>query len=121
MNEHDNKTEIVNAISYPNMHGTTNTADALRYMRETMFRPENGDRPEYQNVAILITDGRSSDREKTFQVGKIPGATKYIFSRALYMANTKMPKTVQNLVNVIIPPSKHGKFTVTLENQIETC
>ena len=34
---------------------TTNTSAALRYMRETMFTARNGDRPEADNIAIVIT------------------------------------------------------------------
>ena len=40
--------------------GSTNTAGALQIMRDEMFTPENGDRPEATNVAVLVTDGMSN-------------------------------------------------------------
>ena len=39
--------------------GTTHTADALKYARETAFKTQNGMRPNAAKIAIVITDGRS--------------------------------------------------------------
>ena len=47
--------------------GKTNTADALKKMREQMFTVNTGDRIGLQNIGVLVTDGRSSDRLATFQ------------------------------------------------------
>ena len=39
--------------------GTTHTADALKYARETAFKTQNGMRPNAAKIAIVITDGKS--------------------------------------------------------------
>ena len=41
--------------------GTTNTSGALREMRLHQFVEANGDRPDVPNVAIVITDGASTE------------------------------------------------------------
>lgn len=41
----------------PYLDQSTNTPEALRYMREVMFSARNGDRAFVPNSAILITDG----------------------------------------------------------------
>lgn len=43
----------------------TITSDAIRYMREKSFGPSMGARENVTKVAIIITDGRSSDTEAT--------------------------------------------------------
>ena len=40
--------------------GTTNTAEALTFMTDQQFTAGRGDRPEVQNIGIVITDGRSN-------------------------------------------------------------
>ena len=40
--------------------GHTNTAAAINIMHHEQFRRENGDRPDVQNIAIIITDGNST-------------------------------------------------------------
>ena len=42
------------------LYGATNTADALRVMRTTVFKDGNGNRGGVQDIAILITDGISN-------------------------------------------------------------
>ena len=38
--------------------GGTNTADAIRYARETVFTTQNGMRPNASHIAIIVTDGK---------------------------------------------------------------
>lgn len=38
---------------------TTNTPEAIRIARQECFNPDRGDRPDVQNLAIIITDGVS--------------------------------------------------------------
>lgn len=54
-------------LRIPYTEGTTNTASALNTLSDFMFTAANGDRPGVQNVAIVITDGDSNDREQTVQ------------------------------------------------------
>ena len=45
-------------ISY--VGGNTDTAKGIEYMRTVAFTAGNGDRPDVQNIAIIITDGEST-------------------------------------------------------------
>ena len=50
--------------SYPG--GNTNTSGGLYLARTRVFSPQNGDRPNVPNIAIVLTDGKSTfDQEKT--------------------------------------------------------
>ena len=50
--------------AYPGRN--TNTSGGLYIARSQVFTPQNGDRPEIPNVAIVLTDGKSTfDRRKT--------------------------------------------------------
>jgi len=42
---------------------STNTSSALNVMHRVVFSPLNGDRPDVNNVGIVITDGQSDDRQ----------------------------------------------------------
>ena len=58
LNTYSTQYEILNAIdNIPFLGTSTNTPEAIRYMRTTMFTPQNGDRSSAPNVAIIITDG----------------------------------------------------------------
>ncbi|XP_021375372.1 matrilin-2-like [Mizuhopecten yessoensis] len=50
--------EAIDNIPYT--RGNTNTAGALQAMHLAMFNEPNGDRPEAENIAILITDSVSN-------------------------------------------------------------
>lgn len=54
----------------PYLRGSTNTAAALRYVTNTMFTQMGGDRNNARNVAFLITDGQSNNREETMKEAK---------------------------------------------------
>ena len=61
LNAHSNKMSLLRAVdNIPYQYGSTNTADALLTMRTEMYTPENGDRPDVPNVALVITDGVSN-------------------------------------------------------------
>ena len=47
---------------------TTNTAGGFRITREQCFNRDNGDRPEVQNMAVIITDGQP------FPIETVPAA-----------------------------------------------
>lgn len=58
LNEHLNKQSLLEAIDkIPYEYGITNTAEALKVLRTTVFRPSAGDRKLVPDIAVLITDG----------------------------------------------------------------
>ena len=67
LNEYGSKMTVVDAISFPYNKGGTNTAEALRTMREVMFTSRNGDRSGFPNIGVIVTDGESNDRQSTFE------------------------------------------------------
>lgn len=61
LNDYTNKEDIINAIEKLDIIGSqTNTSGALRLMNDDVFTPMHGDRPDINNVAILMTDGQSN-------------------------------------------------------------
>ena len=65
LNEHDTTRNVQNALNIRYTGGQTNTAEALRRTRTEMFVTSQGDRPDKSNVIILLTDGKSNDRDST--------------------------------------------------------
>ena len=58
LNTYSTQYEMLNEIDrIPFLGTSTNTAAAIRYMRTTMFTPQNGDRYSAPNSVIIITDG----------------------------------------------------------------
>ena len=61
MNSFNSKRDVFDAIdSMPYRTGSTNTADALEPMHSEMFTYANGDRPDVDNICIVVTDGVSN-------------------------------------------------------------
>ena len=63
LNTYNNKNDIfaaIDSINYKGSDDTTNTRAALDSMRFNMFTVDRGDRPDAADIAIVITDGRSS-------------------------------------------------------------
>ena len=61
LNTYRTKADVYNAVdNIPYRYGSTNTADALETMRSVMFTRANGDRPNVDNIAIVVTDGVSN-------------------------------------------------------------
>ncbi len=66
LNTFSRKSEVLDAVSnIPHTRGDTNTASALAYVTDSVFTPENGARQNVPHVAIVITDGRSTEPELT--------------------------------------------------------
>ncbi|KAK3086045.1 hypothetical protein FSP39_012585 [Pinctada imbricata] len=64
LNKHSTKSDLFAAMDQLNCtSGLTNMADALSAIRTAMFIPENGDRPDASNIAVLITDGLSNVKD----------------------------------------------------------
>ena len=71
LNKYDNRLDILEHIErMPYSRGSTNTAKALEFVTDTMFTQDNGDRNSARNVAFLITDGQSNNREDTMKQAK---------------------------------------------------
>ncbi|CAG2213738.1 COL6A [Mytilus edulis] len=51
----------------PYLTGNTHTAEAINFVNNHMFIPSAGDRPDAQNILVVLTDGRSGDPAKTLQ------------------------------------------------------
>ena len=61
LNQYRTSAEIKRAIdNIPYIYGSTNSADALETMHNTLFTRQNGDRPRVDNIAFMITDGVSN-------------------------------------------------------------
>ena len=61
LNDYRTGTDIKAAIDrIPYIYGSTNSADALMMMHTSMFTRRNGDRPDADNIAFMITDGVSN-------------------------------------------------------------
>ena len=67
LNQYSDKNLLKAAISRTEyLGGNTNTAGGIRIMNDVEFSPRNGDRPDAQNIAIVITDGVSTrDEDQT--------------------------------------------------------
>ena len=62
LNQYDDKESLKRAIRSLTHDGeTTNTARAIRTMHKEAFTFQNGDRSDAQNIAIVLTDGNSTD------------------------------------------------------------
>lgn len=56
LNEYNTRQAAIEAVmKIQYKQGKTNTAEALRVARTSMFNPAQGDRPNAQNLAIIIT------------------------------------------------------------------
>uniref|UniRef100_UPI00398F45FB collagen alpha-1(XII) chain-like n=1 Tax=Pristiophorus japonicus TaxID=55135 RepID=UPI00398F45FB len=65
LNKHTSLQDVVRAVrNFPYRGGSTNTGRAMAYVREKVFVPEKGARPNVPRVMVLITDGKSSDAFK---------------------------------------------------------
>ena len=67
LSEFQLKYAALNALSFYYTAGTTNTASAIDAMRNTIFTSGRGDRSNFPNIGVIITDGRSNDRAATLQ------------------------------------------------------
>lgn len=65
LNTFNNKQNIIDAMYTYYPGGTTNTAGAIEVVRQVMFTPANGDRPNVPNVLVVVTDGGSNNQNAT--------------------------------------------------------
>ena len=68
---------IMNRINtLPYRGSKTNMARALIDMRDVQFIPQNGDRPEAPNIAVLITDGRNEPSDQDMHLSPVDEANR---------------------------------------------
>ena len=66
LNSYTDKTSTLNALGQVRyVGGTTHTDVALELVRTSILTKNRGDRPTYENVVIVVSDGRSSDKSDT--------------------------------------------------------
>ncbi|XP_053401477.1 uncharacterized protein LOC123550590 isoform X2 [Mercenaria mercenaria] len=71
LNKYNDGASVDKAIgNIPYKRGTTNTGQALKDAYSKMFTAGNGDRPGVPNIAIVVTDGRSTNRPTTLSEAK---------------------------------------------------
>ena len=63
--------KIYNAIDAKWAGGTTNTAAALSYVRNTMYTSANGERNGVRNVVMVLTDGVSNSKTQTLENARL--------------------------------------------------
>ena len=99
LNSYTNKEDVFDAIdSIYFWKGGTNTAKALEIIRTRMFTVSKGDRLNVDNVAIILTDGKSTiKKERT-----IPNADRarnqeiHIYSIGIGLQQTKELQKIAN-------------------------
>ncbi len=70
--DYESKRSILNALSVPYLYGgSTNTAGALRRLRNEVLTSRRGDLPENENILLLITDGWSNRPGQTWEEAMI--------------------------------------------------
>lgn len=109
LSQYKRKVDVYSAIDQiPYRHGNSNTADGLKTMRTDMFTPENGDRRDVDNIAIVITDGISNINPKR----TIPEAEQaravgiHIFAVGIGLTDTR------ELDGIASKPLEKNRFTV---------
>ena len=72
MKDHTDITSLASAVDDIKLMGMTTRIDrALRLAQKELFAPENGGRPELQQVLILMTDGTQTKSESAEHPGDI--------------------------------------------------
>ena len=54
----------ISSMSYDVGAGTV-ISGAIKHMRTKSFQPQNGDRPNIPNIAVVVTDGQAKDPYRT--------------------------------------------------------
>ncbi|XP_060067325.1 collagen alpha-4(VI) chain-like [Ylistrum balloti] len=68
LNEHENKNDAIEAVRNISFHtGNTMTGKALQFVRDVVFVEDVGDRPNANNILVILTDGKSSDSQETLE------------------------------------------------------
>ncbi len=107
LNSYSDRNQVLRAIDrIPFLDETTNTPAAIRYMRNVMFTPQNGDRSFAPNSVIIITDG----------VPRVPTDINEARRRTLEEANLARSQGI-NLFTVGIGPELTRDFLAQIADQ----
>ena len=111
LGSHNTKSAILDAIEkVPYITGNTNTADGLATIGTSMFVDKNGDRPDVENIAILVTDGQSNinSRRTMPEAVKLRDSGIKIFSVGIGLTQTQEIRQISSL--------PHAKYMFTAED-----
>ena len=109
MNTYSTKAEVYNAVDeIPWRYGSTNTADALKTMRTEMFTRQNGDRPDVENICIVVTDGVSNinARRTIPEAEQARGEGIHIYAIGIGLSDTR------ELDGIASKPVEENRFAV---------
>lgn len=68
LNHYTNKQNLIHAINkIPYQSGSTHTDSAIDYLINHSFTSRHGDRTDAPNIAVIITDGQSNNRQATIK------------------------------------------------------
>ncbi|XP_021375367.1 uncharacterized protein LOC110464458 isoform X14 [Mizuhopecten yessoensis] len=108
LNSHSTRVEVNQAIDeIPYIYGSTNTADALRTMRN-MFNAADRDRDDVPNICIILTDGVSNinSRRTVPEADKARVADIHIYAIGIGLKDTKELDGIAN------KPTSENSFNV---------
>jgi len=108
-------TGAVRTIPY-GKSGSTNTAGALDATRTILFTSANGDRPNIQNVCVVLTDGSSNSKSLT-----LVAATK-LKDTGIHVFSIGIGNTVKaaELIGIASSPSEKYYLQVNDYNTLQT-
>ena len=109
MNTYSTKADVYNAVDeIPWRYGSTNTADALKTMRTDMFTRQNGDRPDVENICIVVTDGVSNinARRTIPEAEQARGEGIHIYAIGIGLSDTR------ELDGIASKPVEENRFAV---------
>lgn len=110
LNKYHDSEELQKAIGWIRFKPgrTTNTGDAITYMSNEMFKEENGARENFPKVAVVITDGKSTETKKTIEAARV-AREMGIHLFAIGVGKKYDRKELENIAN---KPSDEYVFTV---------
>lgn len=116
LKKYKSKQNLFTAIDdIPWRYGSTNTADALQTMHETMFSTLHGDRQDIRNIAIVITDGVSNINGRRTLTEAKNGKEKNIHIYAIGIGLTEM----QEVNGIASFPPRANAFSVKNFDELE--
>ncbi|XP_045165576.2 uncharacterized protein LOC123529337 [Mercenaria mercenaria] len=116
LNEYHKKDAMFGAIkSVPYVRGSTNTGFAIETAREKMFIPSKGDRPNVDDVLIIVTDGDSDDYDYTIEQAKLARDSGiHIFAIGIALKN------LTELKNIASPPAEQNVLSINDFDNLKT-